>query len=42
MLEEYRHPELITPAGRQLELDFYYPKLNLAVEYQVLNNEYIY
>jgi hypothetical protein len=33
-LEEYRHPELISVTGRQLELDFFYPKLNVAVEYQ--------
>jgi hypothetical protein len=32
-MEDYRHPDVIT--SRPLELDFFYPQLNVAVEYQV-------
>ena len=39
MLEEYRHPELESSIAR--ELDFYFPRLNLAVEYQVTYHFYL-
>jgi hypothetical protein len=35
MLEEYRHPDLYNASSHFLELDFFFPKLKLAVEYQV-------
>jgi hypothetical protein len=34
-LEEYRHPDILTSSGYPLELDLFYPKLKIAVEYQV-------
>jgi hypothetical protein len=34
VLEEYRHPDILV-SNYPLELDFYYPKLNLALESQV-------
>jgi hypothetical protein len=34
ILEDYRHPDIITD-GKRLELDLFYPQLKLAVEYQV-------
>ena len=36
VLEEYRHPDIVTSSGGSLELDFFYPELKIAVEYQVL------
>jgi hypothetical protein len=33
-LEEYKHPDIITASGRPLELDFFFPHINLAFEYQ--------
>lgn len=36
VLEEYRHPDIVTPSGAPLELDFFYPQLKVAVEYQVI------
>lgn len=35
VLEEYRHPDIVTSSGAPLEFDLFYPKLNLAIEYQV-------
>jgi hypothetical protein len=35
VLEDYRHPDIVTSPGNPLELDFFYPQLNIAVEYQV-------
>jgi hypothetical protein len=41
VLEEYRHPDIVSQTGNLLELDYFYPKLNLAVEYQVtVTNKY--
>ncbi len=34
-MEDYRHPEITGNTGRNLEIDFFYPRLNLAIEYQV-------
>jgi hypothetical protein len=36
VLEEYKHPDITTNSGYPLELDFFYPQLNIAVEYQVI------
>jgi hypothetical protein len=36
VLQEYRHPDLKSTSGFPLELDFFFPKYNLAIEYQVL------
>jgi hypothetical protein len=38
VLDEYKHPDLIAISGRTLELDFFYPQLNLAIELQVKPN----
>jgi hypothetical protein len=38
VLEEYRHPDILTSTGHPLELDFFYPRLNLAIEYQVCSH----
>jgi hypothetical protein len=38
VLEEYRHPQIVSAAGHFLELDFFYPKLNIAFEFQVTQN----
>jgi hypothetical protein len=35
VLEEYKHPDITVTSGRTLELDFFYPQLNLAIELQV-------
>jgi hypothetical protein len=35
ILEEYRHPEIISTTGQPLQLDLYYPQLSIAFEYQV-------
>jgi hypothetical protein len=35
VLEEYKHPKIISASGRKLELDFFFPQLNLAFEHQV-------
>jgi hypothetical protein len=35
VFEEYKHPDLLSDGG-PLELDFFYPQLKLAVEYQVV------
>jgi hypothetical protein len=35
VLEEYRHPDIVAQAAIPLELDFFYPRLNIAFEYQV-------
>jgi ATP-dependent DNA ligase len=35
VFEEYRHPDIATPNGNNLELDFFFPQLKLAIEYQV-------
>ena len=35
VVEEYRHPDLVLSTGFSPELDLFYPKLNLAFEYQV-------
>jgi ATP-dependent DNA ligase len=35
VFEEYRHPDMISPSGHAYELDFFFPQLNIAVEYQV-------
>ena len=37
MLEEYKHPDILI-GGHPLELDFFFPQLRLAVEYQVTKN----
>jgi hypothetical protein len=34
VVEEYRHPDIVS-GGHPLELDFFYPQLKIAVEYQV-------
>jgi hypothetical protein len=34
MLEDYRHPEIVNASGFPLELDFFFPHINLAFEYQ--------
>jgi hypothetical protein len=36
VLEEYRHPDIVTSKGRHLELDLFYPQLKIAFEYQVI------
>jgi hypothetical protein len=36
VFEEYKHPDIVSHSGIPLELDFFYPKLNIAFEYQVL------
>jgi hypothetical protein len=36
IIEEYKHPKIISNKGHNLELDFYFPRLNLAFEYQVM------
>jgi hypothetical protein len=38
VFEEYNHPDLVSSNGYILELDFFYPKLNMALEYQVFNS----
>jgi hypothetical protein len=35
VLEDYRHPDITTKGGQHFELDFFYPKLKIAFEYQV-------
>ena len=35
MLEEFKHPDIVSPNGKFIELDFFFPGMNLAVEYQV-------
>jgi hypothetical protein len=35
VLEEYKHPEIVSSLGNFLELDYFMPKFQLAVEYQV-------
>jgi hypothetical protein len=35
LLQEFRHPDIVNISGRNLEIDFFYPKFNLAIEYQV-------
>ena len=35
MLEEYRHPDLFNSSSSFLELDYFFPKLKLALEFQV-------
>jgi hypothetical protein len=35
VLEEYKHPDLLVSTGYPLELDFFYPQINVAIEYQV-------
>jgi hypothetical protein len=35
VLEEYKHPDITTPSGKSLELDYFIPKFNIGVEYQV-------
>jgi hypothetical protein len=37
VLEDYRHPDIIMPSGFPVEFDYFYPSLNVAVEYQVSN-----
>ena len=34
VLEDYRHPDIVI-SSFALELDFFYPKLNIAFEFQV-------
>jgi hypothetical protein len=34
LLEEYRHPDIVTAIGHPLELDYFFPNLNLAAEFQ--------
>ena len=34
VFEEYRHPDIMSTSGYPLELDFFYPQINIAVEYQ--------
>ena len=41
MLENYRHPDIVNPiTERKLELDYYYPELKIAFEYQVILDRY--
>jgi hypothetical protein len=35
VLEDYRHPDIKTSSNAPLEFDFFYPKYNIAFEYQV-------
>jgi hypothetical protein len=42
VLEEYRHPDIIMDSGYPLELDFFYPKYNIAFEYQVTHVTLLY
>ena len=35
MLEEYKHPDIVSASGQFFELDYFFPHLNLAIEYQV-------
>jgi hypothetical protein len=35
VFEEYKHPDIQSAQGGPLELDYFYPQLKLAVEYQV-------
>jgi hypothetical protein len=35
VFEEFRHPEILSSSGNPVELDYFYPKLKLAIEYQV-------
>ena len=35
VFEDYRHPDIVFPSGFPVELDFFYPRLNIAIEYQV-------
>ena len=37
-VEDYKHPDIVTSSGYPLELDFFFPQLNLAFEYQVGKN----
>ena len=39
MLEDYRHPDIYLSSGYPLEIDFFFPNLNLAFEYQVKKNK---
>jgi hypothetical protein len=34
VLEDYRHPDIVTAAGKPFELDYFYPRLKLAFEFQ--------
>lgn len=34
ILEDYKHPDIISLDGLPLELDLFYPKFNIAFEYQ--------
>jgi hypothetical protein len=38
VFEEYKHPDIVSPMGHKLELDYFYPHLKLALEYQVFKN----
>jgi hypothetical protein len=40
VLEEYRHPDILTSLGTPLELDYFYPQYNLAFEFQVTRFSY--
>lgn len=42
MLEEFRHPDIVVSSGIPLELDYYFPKLHLAIEYQVSLESHLY
>ena len=42
ILEEYKHPKAIGKSGNRLELDIFYPQLNIAFEYQVIVNIYVF
>ena len=35
VVEDYRHPEIVMSSGYPLEIDYFFPNLNLAFEYQV-------